>query len=155
MTGWQAYVLLTEDARRAVDVPADSMHVQTESYEHLSDILTWSYELESQWVASVDSEQPEVDVPRSDWHRAIEIAASPQDVYATRSALMSRSVTSPSGRPGRQRRVVHCHHGRHLFSHTITQFHPFTSYRASPGGAGITVAIGYLLAPNENAPSSR
>jgi Protein of unknown function (DUF2652) len=159
VTGWQAYVLLTDSARLAVNVSADWMHAQTESYEHLGDILTWSYELESVWAASLESDQPEVDVTRSDWHRMIEIGASAQDVWDVLNDVEARAYWSSSdavhavrSRGGRTATggVVHCHHGRHLFSHSITQFHPFDFMTEHLRvGAGMTVAIGYLLAASE------
>jgi Protein of unknown function (DUF2652) len=80
-TGWAAYVLLTQAALDAVGVPSGAFRAGAESYDHLGEIPTWSYDLAARAQLLQAQQEPDVPIEACDWATEVELPAAPAVVW--------------------------------------------------------------------------
>jgi hypothetical protein len=54
-TGWHAYALFTKSALNHIQYTPDALHPQTENYEHLGDVQTYSYDLHPRYASLLEA----------------------------------------------------------------------------------------------------
>lgn len=139
-TGWHAYTLLTEKSLDHLGVHPAQLHEQTESYEHLGETKTYSYDLQSIYQAHVDSLRVIVSAEEA----AVELAhdypvpptvlwdwlndPSKRAQYTAQGGLEFRTIFLPNGRRGIGAKT-HCMHGEHAaMQEVVLDWKPFDYY---------------------------
>ena len=139
-TGWHAYALLTQKSLDHLGVRPTQMHAQTESYEHLGETKTYSYDLQSIYQKYVDSlrvivsaEEAVVKIEQDfsasvtvlwDWLNDPRKRAQ----YTAQQGLEFRTIFLPNGRRGIGAQT-HCMHGQDAaMKETVLDWKPFDYY---------------------------
>jgi uncharacterized protein YndB with AHSA1/START domain len=136
-TGFESYVLLTRAAVDATGVTADAFRPGTETYEHLGEIPTWSYDLAARARVVQEHFEPEVPIAACDWVTELELPAPPEVVWEWLNdttkyplwhadGLRFEEKERPGGRAGAGG-VVHCYHGsKNPFVIKVTDWRPIS-----------------------------
>ena len=139
-TGWHAYALLTQKSLDHLGVRPAQMHAQTESYEHLGETKTYSYDLQSIYQKYVDSLRVIVSAEEAvlkieqdfsapvpvlwDWLNDPRKRAQ----YTAKRGLEFRTIFLPNGRRGIGAQT-HCMHGQDAaMKETVLDWKPFDYY---------------------------
>ncbi len=77
LTGWQAYVLFTEDCLNAMEIEPDGMKRSNESYEHFNKVTTYNLNLDARYNELIEKHRPEQGKREFDEIFTIEIQAPP------------------------------------------------------------------------------
>jgi hypothetical protein len=162
-TGYASYALLSESALRATAVPEDGFTAGTESYDHLGEIVVWSYDLAGRARELAAAKEPDVSIETSDWFTEVELRAPPAVVWEWMNdpgklALWHdegvRFEEQNRGRDGRSGvgAVVHCHHGaKSPYVIKVVDWRPFTFMAEElAAGPGMRVRIVYELEPTDD-----
>lgn len=155
-TGWQGYALFSEESLSQMGVPLEGLHEETESYEHIGAVQTWSFDLDKCYRERVE-------------HRRIVLAPEDAHVSVTfdfdgpppivwdwlndphkRTAWMSGSDwdvgTRLRGRTGTASQN-HCRNNK--FTEHILDWHPFSYLTVGLRRGIIDVLITDQLEPVE------
>jgi hypothetical protein len=136
-TGFESYVLLTGAALEATGVATDVFRAGSESYEHLGEIPTWSYDLAARARVVQEHFEPEIPISECDWVTEIEMPAPPAVVWEWLNdmgkyplwhaeGLRFDEKERPGGRAGAGG-VVHCYHGsKNPYVIKVTDWRPFS-----------------------------
>ena len=168
-TGWHAYILLTEKSLDHLGVRPAQLHEQTESYEHLGETKTYSYDLQSLYQAHVDSLRvivsPEEAVVKMthdypvpptvlwDWLND----PSKRAQYTAQSGLEFRTIFLPNGRRGVGAKT-HCMHGEHAaMQEVVLDWKPFDYFTVEQNSGKMfgDVISTFFLEPIEGGNSTR
>jgi len=133
-TGWHAYALFTEQSLGHMGIRPEGAYAQTETYEHLGDVQTYSLNLHDRYTAITEARRVFVSAEDADLVLAYNFAAPPPVVWdwlndpQKRTRWMRHRVWSaearPSGRTGAGSRN-HCAHGKNTIIETIVDWRPF------------------------------
>jgi len=133
-TGWRAYMLFTAAclARLGLDLP--EAHAQTETYEHLGDVQTFSLDLHERYRVLTDERRIFVTPQDADLVLTQDIHAPAPVVWDWLNDPQKRTLwmhdrtwqagTRPGGRTGPGARN-HCAHGSGTALETILDWRPF------------------------------
>jgi hypothetical protein len=136
-TGWSAYAMFTDSALERMGVEPVDMHPAVESYEHLGDITTASFDLKKRYVELTDQRQ--IVVSDEEAHVIIDIdyPVPPQILWVWlhdpgKRMLWMEGVTWSAGeRPGGRQgpgAVNHCAHSGGELRERILDWRPFHYY---------------------------
>lgn len=155
-TGWRAYALFSEAAFRQLGVAITDLHEQTETYEHLGDIRTYSFNLHPRYAALTATRQVVVRPEDAHGRLHLELAAPPLVVWDWINApekkllwekLDTIVIARPQGRTQAGARN-HCAHGKTVeMIETILDWKPFDYFtiERQANGVSIKFIITYYL----------
>lgn len=142
-TGWRAYALFTETTLEHMRVSPDGMHCQVESYEHLGEIKTFSFDLLARYNEMVQGRRVFIPAEEADSTLVVEIGAPPPIVWDwlndpikrgtwdTRHSFYDERVGSRRGVGTRN----HCVHGKNNERiQTILDWRPFEYFTEEDRG---------------------
>ena len=133
-TGWRAYMMLTEACLEHLDLTLTDTHLQTESYEHLGNVKTFSIDLRKRYDEIVGERKIllreetadlvfAVDFPVPP-HIAWEWIQNPEKRNLIRTGIYWSSGERPSGRSGIGA-SNHCAHGGGTSTEVTVDWRPF------------------------------
>jgi len=139
-TGWKAYALLTQSALECIKLNLDSLHEQIESYEHLGEVKTFSFDMRARYKALVDTQRVIISPEEADLSLECEFDASVALVwqFITDPKILTQTmhedgywsvVKRPGGRSGAGAQN-HCAHGKGLMAYTYLDWRPFQYFTA-------------------------
>lgn len=145
-TGWHAYTLLTQKSLDHLRVRPTNLHEQIESYEHLGETKTYSYDLQSIYQAHVNSLRIIVSPEEALLKLERELPAPPTIVwdwlhdprkraqYTMQHGLEFRTIFLPNGRRGVGTQT-HCMHGQDAaMKEVVLDWKPFDYYTVEQDG---------------------
>ena len=136
-TGWRAYALFTEASLERIGVRPDGLHRQTEEYEYLGSVETYSLDLLERYQQLVERRREFLGPDEADAVITRDYAAPPLVVWdwlndPRRRAVWEHKDIRPQVRPGGRTAPGasnHCHHGRNAVTvETILDWRPFEYY---------------------------
>lgn len=161
-TQWTAYALFTQGALEHMGIALDESHVQVETYEHLGEVKTFSFNLQNRYQALTEARRIFLDAEDAELAWTLRIGAPPPLVWTWVNDPHKRTVCAvrdqhwragarPTGRTGVGARN-HCAHGNGELTETILDWRPFdyfTSQSIDPGMRGANMVQTYQLLPVE------
>jgi class 3 adenylate cyclase len=140
MTGWKAYVLLTQSAMDCMKLNLDGTHEQIESYEHLGDIKTFSVDMQARYQKLMETQHVIISPEEADMILSCEFDAPVSLVwqFMTDPKILTQTmredgywsiVKRPGGRTGTGAQN-HCSHGKGLMAYTYLDWQPFQYFTA-------------------------
>lgn len=168
-TGWRAYTLLTEKSLDHLGVHPAQLHEQTESYEHLGETKTYSYDLQSIYKAHVDSLRVIISPEEAVVKMARDYAVPPTVLwdwlndprkraqYTAQKGLEFRTIFLPNGRRGVGAKT-HCMHGEHAaMQEVVLDWKPFDYFTVEQNSGKMFghVISTFTLEPIEDGNSTR
>jgi uncharacterized protein YndB with AHSA1/START domain len=157
-TGWKAYALFTERGLACLGVRPDGLHAQTETYEHLGDIQTYSLDMRQRCAALLAERRAVVGPEDAHVASALEYAVPPAALWEWLNDPKKRAqwvpepvtfvpLTLPGGRTGVGART-HCVHGQKvMMRETILDWRPFTYFTVHQVMGPVQVRATYWLTP--------
>lgn len=168
-TGWKAYILLTERALDHIGVRPVNLHEQIETYEHLGETKTFSYDLKQRYQETVQSRQVIV-APKEALVTLVKDIPAPIPVvwewlndprkraqYTAQSGLEFRPVYSPNGRRGVGAQT-HCMHGQNAaMKEVVLDWKPFDYFTVDQDGRPMfgDMIFTFRLEPVEDGKATR
>lgn len=160
-TGWRAYALFSEGSLERLSIHPDGLHQQSESYEHLGEVKTYSIDLNARYKELAETRH--IVIEPGEAHRILEFdyAAPPAVLWewfnepAKRSQWMhSRIVpiSKAAGRSGTGARN-HCVHGKdQVVVEDVLDHHPFDYFTVAhtPRDIPSTLFMTYLFSPTKS-----
>lgn len=143
-TGWRGYALFTGAALTLTGLAAEGLHAQSETYDHLGEVKTYTMDLRSRYQELVSARQVIISPEAADAVIVVTTAAPRAVVWdwlndPQKRALWEELDIRPLLRPGGRTAVGarnHCVHGKDAVSvETILDWRPydyFTVEKASP-----------------------
>lgn len=132
-TGWHAYALFTQACLERMGLSPEGLHAQTESYEHLGEVRTYSLDLAQRYQALVDQRRVVVDAAEADFACGVDVPVPPavlwEWLHDPAKRMRAEDLTGvelvllPGGRGGVGMRS-HCAHGRKITVQTILDWRP-------------------------------
>jgi hypothetical protein len=168
-TGWKAYALLTERALDHIGVRPTNMLEQVETYEHLGDTSTFSYDLKQRYQETVQSRRVFVEAEEAIVTLVKEIPAPVTVIwdwlndprkraqYTAQSGLEFRPVHLPNGRRGVGAQT-HCMHGENAaMKEVVLDWKPFDYFTVDQDGRPMfgDVICTFRLEPIQNGSATR
>jgi uncharacterized protein YndB with AHSA1/START domain len=133
-TGWRAYALFTGQTLQHMNIQPGTMHADTESYEHLGDVTTYSQDLHQRYDDLVAARHHLLTPETSDIVLTMEVNAPPAVVWERLNDPQKRSEWDhgatwsagerPGGRTGPGSRN-HCAHGSSTTIEDVLDWKPF------------------------------
>ncbi|HZW03523.1 MAG TPA: DUF2652 domain-containing protein [Anaerolineaceae bacterium] len=158
-TGWQGYALLTQAALDRLDVRPEDLFARVETYEHLGDVQTYSYNLRARYAKAVQARREVVTPTDADVITTIDLPHPPpvvwewlndpvkRSLYAFDPHTVFRPVILPGGRTGSGAQT-HCVHGERLaMVETILDWRPFEYFTAHQAAGPLDMRVTYRLTP--------
>jgi hypothetical protein len=136
-TGWRGYALFSDAVLKQVEVQSDGMRLQTENYEHLGDVVTHSFDLNTRYKEITDARRVVVTPEEADGDFISDFPAPTPVVWDWVTDPRKRTLVSPEthwkteNRPGGRTKVGasnHCAHGKESSLETILDWRPFEYY---------------------------
>jgi hypothetical protein len=133
-TGWKAYALFTERGLDHLGVRPAEMHAQIETYEHLGDVPTHSFDLHARREELLNARREVIEPQDADYIVTCEYPAPPPVVWEWLTDVRKRNLWgqgikfSAAARPrGRMSAgaVNHCDHGKSTTVETFLDWRPF------------------------------
>jgi len=135
-TGWRAYALFTDTCLAHLGLQPESLraHVQTESYEHVGEVRTYSLDLQAQYAQLIAARRIALSDAEADCTFTYPVSAQPAIVWAWLNDPDKRTQwqpgrkwsvgVRPQGRtaPGANN---HCVHGAGTLLETVLDWRPF------------------------------
>lgn len=160
-TGWQAYMLFTEQCLNRISLNLAGAHVQMEKYEHLGEIKTLSINLHQRYQEITEARRIKLDEKDADLTIQIDFSTPPAVAWEWIHNPDKRNVWNgghvtwsmgdrPQGRPGIGS-SNHCAHGNSVSTEVIVDWHPFeyyTTHSFEKGKHGFTETIRFETLPN-------
>ncbi len=145
-TGWRAYALFTDESLEHIQVrPADTF-AQLETYEHLGEIQTFSFDLHARYEALVEARHIEVLPADADLVMVHDFKVPASVAWAwlndpdKRNLCTEGKVTwSQAARPSGQTQAGarnHCAHGQGVSVETVLDWRPFNYVTAESSENG-------------------
>ena len=139
-TGWSAYALLTKDCLHTIDIDPSKFFNQTENYEHIGAIETFTINLDQHYQNFTNERRVFVPATEADYIVQKEFPVPPAELWEWENDPKKRSkwlVNSdwrmglrPSGRTGKGA-TNHCVNSRVV--EKILDYRPFQYYTSSMG----------------------
>jgi len=136
-TGWKAYALFTDAGLSQMNIKLESLHEQTEGYEHLGEVKTYSLNLHARYKELIEARRVFISPEDADSVITRTVPASPVTIWEWMNDIQKRlqwqvfdeirPVIRPGGRVGVGARN-HCAHGKDVAPETILDWHPFEYY---------------------------
>lgn len=137
-TGWQAYMMFTEQCLNLIGLKLVDAHVQMEEYEHLGEIKTFNVNLHQRYKAITEARRIVLDEKDADLTLQADFPTPPAVAWEwihnpeKRNTWNGGHVTwsagdRPLGRPG-VGSSNHCAHGKSTTTEVIVDWHPFEYY---------------------------
>jgi hypothetical protein len=133
-TGWRAYALFTEKSLEHIGVQLDGVHSQIETYEHLGDVRTLSFDLHQRYQAVVGARRVFITQVEADLVMTQDL---PEPVLAVWDWINDprkriqwddldevKPILRPGGRNGPGARN-HCIHGKLVAVEDVLDWRPF------------------------------
>lgn len=160
-TGWRAYALFSEAALQKLGAAPENYHQETETYEHLGDVATYSYDLHERHKMLVEARRVFLEPKEAQGEQSIEINATPMEVWEWLHLPERREQWAHGTRwtiakqingrtqPGAKN---HCAHGkdyRESILETILDLRPFNYYTVEQGPLPLNQMVieTYILEP--------
>ena len=139
-THWQAYALFTQEALTHMGIPLDDAHVAVETYEHLGEVKTYSFNLQERYTALTEARRVFLSENEADFKMVMSVQAPPAIIWTWANDPNKRNMCAvsqihwrpgerPKGRTGVGARN-HCAHGGSEMTETIIDWRPFDYYSA-------------------------
>lgn len=147
-TGWKAYALFTEKALAHLEARPDNLHFQVETYEHLGDVQTHSYDLKPRYAALIAARKVFITAQEADYVCLQDFPAAPPVVWEWLNSPRTRNIWAkeagtwraglrPGGRTGVGARNHCAHgHGKSEAVETILDWRPFDYLSAETNDGG-------------------
>jgi hypothetical protein len=139
-TGWSAYALLTKDCLDTIAVDSSKFHNQTESYEHIGPVETFTINLDQQYQNFANERRVFVSAAEADYVIQKEFPLPPAELWEWGNDPKKRSKWllnsdwrvgfRPSGRTGKGA-TNHCVNSKVI--EKIVDYRPFQYYTSSMG----------------------
>ncbi len=137
-TGWRAYALFTEKALSHIEYKPDELHPQSENYEHLGDVQTYSYDLHPRYESLVETRHMFINADEAHISVTVDYPVTPAvlwDWLNDPAKIISWSpnryivpVLRVGGRIGVGARN-HCMHGKKItMIETVLDWKPFSYF---------------------------
>src|SRR5687767_6734291 len=156
-TGWRAYALFTESALDHIEYKPDELHPQTENYEHLGDVQTYSYDLHPRYTSLLEARHNVIRAHEAHVSFTIDYPVTPAVLWDWLNEPAKILAWSPdrhmvptlriAGRTGAGARN-HCVHGKKVtMIETVLDWKPFDYFtvlqesKMLPGDFFITTAL--------------
>jgi len=134
-TGWRAYILLTEQCLKHLQLKLEDTHIQMEEYEHLGEIKTYNVDLHKRHQEITDKRHILIDEKDADVVFQFDFPTPPAVTWEwiqdpTKRNLWGDSTTRwyagdrPKGREGKGA-SNHCAHGRGVSTEVTVDWRPF------------------------------
>ena len=160
-TGWQAYMLFTEQCLNRIGLNLANAHVQVEEYEHLGKIKTFNVSLHQRYKEISAARRIMLDEKDADLTLHVDFSTPPAVTWEwihnpdKRNSWNGGHVTwsvgdRPQGRPGIGS-SNHCAHGQTITTEVIVDWHPFEYYTAHQFKNGkhfLTETMSFEALPN-------
>jgi hypothetical protein len=163
-TGWRAYALLTEAGLSHMGVRPDDLHEQTETYEHLGDTRTYSFDLHPRYEALTRARRNFITAEQSDLVITQDLPAPPHVVWdwindPQKRILWDdldevRPILRPHGRTGAGARN-HCLHGKEVAVEDVLDWRPFDYFTVKICKRGICASRTCHFIPLEDGRRTR
>jgi uncharacterized protein YndB with AHSA1/START domain len=134
-TDWRAYILLTDQCLKDLQVQFDDAHVQMEAYEHLGEIKTHSVSLHQRYKEITERRRILVEEKDADFVMHVDFPTPPavtwewlQDPDRRNSWNGGHVLWSLGERPMGRAGIGasnHCAHGKSVSIEVIVDWHPF------------------------------
>jgi uncharacterized protein YndB with AHSA1/START domain/class 3 adenylate cyclase len=139
-TGWKAYVLFTQSALECMNLKLDGLHEQIETYEHLGDSLTFSFDMRARYNQLMEARHIVIAPEDADMILTTEFDQPVAFVwqFMTDPRILTQTmredgfwsvVKRPGGRSGVGAQN-HCSHGKGVMAYTYLDWQPFQYYTA-------------------------
>ena len=161
-TGWRAYALFTEKSLEHIGArPAESgLHAQTEAYEHLGEVQTYSLDLHTRYKEIVEARHITLLPEEADLILVLDYAAPPPVVWDWLNDVGKRNIWAagaghfsagdrPGGRMGAGARN-HCAHGKGVSTETVLDWRPFDYFTMETREGDMLQLETYWLEPLPN-----
>lgn len=149
-TGWRGYALFTEAALALTGLATEGLHQQSESYEHLGEVKTYTMDLRPRYSELVSARQVIISPEAADSVIVITTAAPRAVVWdwlndpqkrAQWEGLDIRPVLRPGGRTAVGARN-HCVHGKDAVSvETILDWRPYDYFTAEKAWPPVILTV--------------
>lgn len=160
-TGWRGYALFSGQALAHLATRPEGLHEQSESFEHLGEVNTYSMDLHARYKELAEARH--VVVEPGEAHRILEYdyAAPPAVIWEWFNEPNKRGqwmhsqilpVLSAGGRQGAGARN-HCVHGKDQVTvEDVLDYHPFDYFTVmhTPRGTSVSLVMTYLFTPTPN-----
>jgi len=133
-TGWRAYLMLTEACLDHLELSLTDTHTQTESYEHLGEVKTYSIDLRKRYDEIVRERKIFLTEEAADLVFAVDFLVPPHVAWEWFQNPEKRNLSMPSvlwtagerplGRGG-VGASNHCAHGGGVSTEVTVDWHPF------------------------------
>jgi len=136
VTGWKAYILLTESAITEMNLKLDDLRELVESYEHLGDVKTYNLDLQARYKELIDARRIFITPEEADAILTRTLSAPPSVVWEWMNNIEKRLLwetfndirPTAAGRRTGKGSKYHCAHGKNIVIETILDWRPFEYY---------------------------
>ncbi|RPI75915.1 MAG: DUF2652 domain-containing protein [Ignavibacteriales bacterium] len=141
LTGWNAYILFTKECMQNLNLKLTNVHLQTESYEHLGDIETYSINLDEQYKKLIEDRTAFISEENADYFVEKNYPVSPPVLWEwvnnpkKRSLWLEVTDWNPLERPfGRTQKGATNHCANSDFIENLLDYRPFDYYTSEIKG---------------------
>ncbi|MBI2619427.1 MAG: DUF2652 domain-containing protein [Ignavibacteriales bacterium] len=136
VTGWNAYVLLSDSARTQINIEPSGLHQGTEEYEHLERITTYAFDLHRRY-AEISSERRILQkLGEPDFRYTISVKAPLPVVWEWLNDPVKRKITDKAdvsiekrvGGRIKEGATFHCAHGENVSVEEVVEWKPYSSF---------------------------
>jgi len=139
-TGWQAYMMFTDQCLNRTGLKLADAHIQMEQYEHLGEIKTFNVNLHRRYEEITAARRIILDEVDADITIQVDFSTPPAVTWEWIHNPDKRNIWNgghvtwsagdrPQGRPGISS-SNHCAHGKSVSTELIVDWHPFEYYTA-------------------------
>jgi hypothetical protein len=143
-TGWSAYVLFTKDCLDNLGLELQDIYTQTENYEHIGDIQTYSLNLDEQYKKYIEGRIAYISPEDSDYFVERNYSVSPPVLWEwvnnpkKRSQWLEVTDWNPLERPfGRTQKGAVNHCANSDFIENLLDYRPFEYYTSEIKGDNV------------------
>lgn len=133
-TGWTAYAMFTAQCLQQMEIPGDGMHPSSESYDHLGEVSTFSFNLRDRYEDMLKNRKAYITEEEADASFVYELDIPVPVAWEWVTNAQKRSLAMPGttwstfsrvgGRTG-VGTTNHCAHGKGISVETILDWRPF------------------------------
>ncbi|HEX6890710.1 MAG TPA: DUF2652 domain-containing protein [Chryseolinea sp.] len=155
-TGWNAYALLTKDFMETISIDRQKLYQQTETYDHIGEIETYSINLDQQYKEFLEQRKVYLPAEEADYIIQKDFPVPPSALWDWGNDPKKRSAWSmesdwriglrPSGRRGKGA-TNHCANSK--VTEMVLDYRPFEYYTSSMGRGPVkfTLTVNYEKIP--------
>jgi hypothetical protein len=144
-TGWNAYVLFTQECLDSLKLELPDLHFQKENYDHIGDVNTFSLNLDKQYNEFISNRKVFITKETADYFVERNYSVSPPVLWEwvnnpkKRSQWLEVSDWNPKERPsGRTIKGATNHCANSNFFENIIDYRPFNYYTSEIKGKKIS-----------------